>query len=308
MLDAIGRNGSFAAAARELGKVPSALTYNVRQLEARLDVLLFDRSSREARLTAAGVELLAEGRRLFAEMEAVANRIHRVAAGWEKSLTIAANAVVSTRTILELCQSFYALRSSTLRSDSGPGTQLRVRTEAMAGTVEALLSGHADIAIGVPADTIPRAGIELRHLGSAPFVFVVAAGHPLAGVPEPLATATLRRHRSIAVADSARSLPPMTVYLQDGQDVLTVSDVHAKLNALLMGLGAGFMPEVMVRMDVAAGRLIIKQVQEQPGDVPFAYAWRSSRATAPRGAGRGLALRWWLQQLDSPSTRAALLQ
>ena len=54
MMDTIARTGSFAAAARELGKVPSALTYSVRQLEDALDVLLFDRSSRQAQLTAAG--------------------------------------------------------------------------------------------------------------------------------------------------------------------------------------------------------------------------------------------------------------
>ena len=40
MMDVIARTGSFAAAARELGKVPSALTYNVRQLEDALDVAL----------------------------------------------------------------------------------------------------------------------------------------------------------------------------------------------------------------------------------------------------------------------------
>ncbi|MBL8332855.1 MAG: LysR family transcriptional regulator, partial [Rubrivivax sp.] len=43
MMDTIARTGSFAAAARALGKVPSALTYSVRQLEESLDVLLFDR-------------------------------------------------------------------------------------------------------------------------------------------------------------------------------------------------------------------------------------------------------------------------
>ncbi|HPP98502.1 MAG TPA: LysR family transcriptional regulator, partial [Ottowia sp.] len=42
MLDAIARAGSFAGAARELGLVPSALTYRVRQIEDALDVLLFD--------------------------------------------------------------------------------------------------------------------------------------------------------------------------------------------------------------------------------------------------------------------------
>ena len=87
MMDTIARTGSFAAAARELGKVPSALTYSVRQLEEALDVLLFDRSSRQAQLTAAGEELLHEGRRLLAEMAAVANRVQRVASGWETQLS-----------------------------------------------------------------------------------------------------------------------------------------------------------------------------------------------------------------------------
>ena len=62
MLQTRGRTGSFAAAARELDLVPSALTYRVRQIEDALDVLLFDRSSRQARLTEAGAELLREGR------------------------------------------------------------------------------------------------------------------------------------------------------------------------------------------------------------------------------------------------------
>src|SRR4051794_30965229 len=95
MLDLIARSGSFAAAARELGKVPSSLTYSVRQLEDALDVLLFDRSSRQARLTAAGEELLNEGRRLLEQLDAVANRVKRVATGWEAQLSIAVDGVIS---------------------------------------------------------------------------------------------------------------------------------------------------------------------------------------------------------------------
>lgn len=53
VLDAIERKGSFAAAAHELGKVPSALTYVVRKLEDDLDVLLFDRRRHRAELTPA---------------------------------------------------------------------------------------------------------------------------------------------------------------------------------------------------------------------------------------------------------------
>ena len=55
MLGSIEEQGSMAAAARALGLVPSALSYRVRQLEQALDVLLFDRSSRQARLTEAGL-------------------------------------------------------------------------------------------------------------------------------------------------------------------------------------------------------------------------------------------------------------
>ena len=61
MLQVIAEAGSFAAAARQLGLVPSALTYRVRQIEDALDVLLFDRSARQARPTEAGAELLRRG-------------------------------------------------------------------------------------------------------------------------------------------------------------------------------------------------------------------------------------------------------
>jgi len=99
----------------------------------------------------------------------------------------------------------------------------------------------------------------------------------------------------------------LTVNLQPGQDVLTVSSMQAKLEAQLMGLGVGFLPEVLVREHVAAGRLLIKEVQRSRMNVPLAYGWRSAAAPQPQKAPQGLALQWWLQQLESPTTRSALL-
>ena len=123
--------------------VPSALTYRVRQIEDALDVLLFDRSSRQARLTAAGAELLREGARLLADIDAVANRVKRVATGWEPQLTIAVDSIINHATVMELCDSFLALN---------PPTRFKLRDETLSGTLEALTSGQADLALGVVLD------------------------------------------------------------------------------------------------------------------------------------------------------------
>jgi len=312
MMDVIARTGSFAAAARELGKVPSALTYNVRQLEDALDVLLFDRSSRQARLTAAGTELLTEGRRLLAEMDAVANRVKRVATGWETQLTVAVDGVMSRLTMFELCEAFFALHPATPGGEphppgnTGPGTRLRLRTEVLAGTLEALASGQADLAIGVPvgSDAAPPAGIQMRPLGEITFVFAVAPHHPLAAWDGTIPEAELLRHRAVAVADSAQRLAPITVNLLPGQDVFTVASTQAKMEAQLRCLGCGWLPEPIAREHIAAGRLVVKATHRSPEPARFGYAWRGTDA-GPVG---GLALRWWLQQLESATTRRALLE
>ncbi len=307
MMDTIAKAGSFAAAARELGKVPSALTYSVRQLEDALDVLLFDRKSGQAVLTAAGEELLREGRRLLAEMDAVANRVKRVSCGWETQLTVAADGVISRLTLFELCEAFFALRPND--DAGGPGTRLRLRSEVLGGTWEALLAGEADLAIGVGSATAtPPAGIELKPLGEIDFVFAVAPHHPLAAHDGPIGDHELLRHRAVAVADSARRHEPLTYHLLPGQDVFTVATVQAKLEAHLRCLGCGFLAEPIAREHIRAGRLVVKDVQRDNPRARLGYAWRAAAAPDPKKPPQGLALGWWLQQLESETTRRALLE
>ena len=57
-------HGSFSAAARALGRVPSAVSMAIAQLEAELDLQLFERSSRAARPTASARALEAEARQM----------------------------------------------------------------------------------------------------------------------------------------------------------------------------------------------------------------------------------------------------
>jgi DNA-binding transcriptional LysR family regulator len=311
MIDTIARTGSFAAAARELGKVPSALTYSVRQLEDALDVLLFDRRSRQAKFTAAGEELLNEGRRLLAEGAAVANRVKRVASGWETQLSVAVDDVVSRQTLFELCEAFYALdpqgkAGGGMPGNGGPGTRLKLRTEVLAGTWEALVNGQADLAIGVGMHTAPP-GVAIEPLGELEFVFAVAPQHPLAAAAEPISDVEVLRYRAVAVADSAQHMSPLTLNLLPGQDVLTVSSMAAKIEALLRGLGCGFVPEPMVREHLAAGHLLRKRMQRPNAAGKMGYAWRCGSGRRER-ASLGLALQWWLKQLAVPTTRRALLE
>jgi DNA-binding transcriptional LysR family regulator len=292
MLQIIASTGSFAAAARVLGMVPSALTYRVRQLEDALDVLLFDRSSRRALPTVAGLELLRESERLLEDLEAVANRVKRVATGWEPQLTLAVDSIIAKATVMELVDSFFDLK---------PPTRIRLRDETLSGTLEALTSGEADLALGV-ADLVQNTTIHVKPLGDVRFVYAIAPHHPLAKAPEPLSDEAMRSHRAVAVADTISRGSGVTIGLLGGQDVFTVATMQDKLDAQLRGLGCGSLPECMAGPFIDTGRLVVKKTERAPRSVRVNYAWRAA-SNAP-----GRALQWWLTQLESHTTRTALLE
>lgn len=293
MLQRIADSGSFAAAARAGGMVPSALTYRVRQIEDALDVLLFDRSSRQARLTEAGKELIREGDRLLHEIDAVANRVKRVATGWEPQFTIAVDSIINRATVMELCEAFFAL---------DPPTRLRIRAETLSGTLEALTSGLADLSLGVVAEPAAMAGLQMRPLGTQRFVFAVAPHHPLAKAAEPLSDQLIRQHRVVAAADSVQRGSGITIGLLSGQNVFTVTTMQSKLEAQLRGMGCGFLPEGLAQPYIETGRLVAKRVERSEHQVHANYAWRKTPT-----ASRGRALQWWLDQLEHAKTRAALM-
>lgn len=292
ILNAIAQAGSFAGAARALGMVPSALTYRVRQIEDALDVLLFDRSSRQAVATAAGVELMRQGERLGSEVDAVVNRVKRMATGWEPQLTIAADGLISHPALMELACDFFKLN---------PPTRLRLRDEILSGTIGALTSGLADLAIGAILEPSSAADLKAAPLGAVRFVYAVAPHHPLAKLPQPIRDSELQKYRAVVVADSVQSGITQSFGLLEGQDCFVVSSVAAKLDAQLRGLGAGFLAEPVARPYLETGRLVAIKVERSTREMHLSYAWRSSGPP-------GKALAWWLQQLERPITRRALLE
>lgn len=291
LLDAIERRGSFAAAAAELGRVPSAVTYAVRRLEEDLDVLLFDRSGRRARFTPAGEELLREGRQLLAATDELARRVKHVASGWEHELRLAVDTLLPFEFLISLIAEFSALSP----------TRLRLSEQVLGGTWDALLDGRADLAVGAsyerPEASRHGASLRTEDLGVVQFVFAVAPDHPLAGAAEPIPEAELRRHRQIVVGDTSLRLRPRASGLL-GAETLTVPTMAAKIAAQVAGLGAGFLPRFRIDAELAKGQLVVKATEAGKREGPIALAWRAGH--------RGRALAWWRERLSAAPWRARL--
>ena len=289
-VDTIARRGSFAAAAKELFRVPSTISYTVTKLEEDLGVQLFERFGPRVALTPAGEELLKEGRYLLKAAGDLESRVRRVASGWETELTIAMDSMLSPAGLLPDIQAFYEIADQ---------TRLRIRKEELSGTWEALLDRRADLLIGAAGEGPSGGGYTAEPLGTVSFVFVVAPSHPLAAVEHPLGKADLSHCRAVSVADSARLLQARTIGLLFGQDTLSVPDMQTKYQFQRAGIGFGFLPEGWVRDDIARGLLVEKAVEESKPDETLYMAWRSGET--------GTALKWWKERLRAANPLAAML-
>ena len=206
-------------------------------------------------------------------------------------------------------------------------TRLRIRHEVLEGSWEALAEGRVSLAIGMPVDTsqpsVHSAQFEIRSLGQLPWIFCLAATHPLlkdsglkvnravgfkqdansTAVPKldgyPAQALALDRLTAIAVADSAQQRLGRDWGILSHQARLTLATADQKRAAILAGLGVGWMPEPYVRDDLLRGSLIALQVRPQRQATALRYAW-STRSP-------GNALAWWLSRLQTPRVRSKLL-
>lgn len=289
VLDAIARKGSFAAAAESLFRVPSAVTYTVRKLEEDLGVSLFNRSGHRAELTEAGAELLREGRHLLIAATELECRVRRVASGVETELSIAISDLFDIKAIFPILDAFYAQNF---------GTRLKLLREVYGGGWDALVSGRADIALGVPGDGPSGGGYTTMPMGTLEFIYAVSKNHPLAKLAEPLQNLDIMKYRSISAADSSRNLAPRTSGILTGQDVLTVPDMQTKLQAQIAGLGVGYLPKKLAEQYIASGELVMKQVAEPRHEVTAFLAWHSNG---------GKAQQWLLEQLQQLTLNEVLM-
>lgn len=179
---AVARHLNFTRAADELHLVQSAVSTSVRSLEGELGTPLFERSTRQVTLTAAGVALLPRARRLLAEARAAREEMAAVSGLERGSLGVG---TIQTLTWVDLPGVFAAFH------EAHPGIAVTLR-EATVDELVALLRGaELDLAFlaldegGVPDDLAVLAAHEEE------LVLVTPPDHRLA------------RRRRIAPADLA---------------------------------------------------------------------------------------------------------
>ncbi|APG17822.1 LysR family transcriptional regulator [Kosakonia radicincitans DSM 16656] len=285
VVDAVARNGSFSGAAQELHRVPSAVSYTVRQLEEWLAVPLFERRHRDVELTPAGSWFLKEGRSVIKKMQITRQQCQQIANGWRGQLAIAVDNIVKPARTRQLIVDFYRHFND---------VELQVYQEVFNGVWDALADGRVEVAIGA-TQAIPVGGrYAFRDMGMLSWKCVVSSRHPLASMPGPLSDETLRNWPSLIQEDTSRSLPKRITWLLDNQKRVIVPDWSASEACLSAGLCVGMVPAHFARPRLDSGDWVALELENPFPDAACCLTWQQNDASP--------ALNWLLEYLGDSET------
>jgi DNA-binding transcriptional LysR family regulator len=276
VLVAVADAGSFSAAARTLSRVQSAISQSIQTLEATLGITLFDRSGKTPRLTDAGRALVGDARALIAGARAIRARAQSMAEDVEPELTLAVDSMLPIPLLME---SLKALRVAF------PLLPASVFTEALGGAEQRLRDGAARLAIYTIPPTSP-CDLVSEFMTRVAMWPVVAAGHPLAALPQPLSREALEPHVQLVLTDRT----PLTQNWIGGvvsRHIWRFADLTTRLDFLLAGFGWCNMPSHMVSEHVQDGRLKRLKIANQE-EVALPLHVVHERGRLPGKAGRWL--------------------
>lgn len=285
VVDAVARTGSFSAAAQELHRVPSAVSYTVRQLEQWLAVPLFERRHRDVELTPAGVVFVQEARSVIKKMLDTRRQCQQVANGWRGQLKIAVDIIVKPQRCRQLVLDFYR---------HFPDVELLVQPEVFNGVWDALVDGRADMAIGATRAVPVGGGFAFRDMGDMRWLCVVSPQHPLAALDGLLNDDQLRPFSSLCLEDTSRNLPKRVTWTLDNQRRLVVPDWASALDCLCAGLCVGMIPAHQALPLVQRGELVALQLQQPFPASPCCLTWQQNTPSP--------AMAWLLDYLGGSET------
>lgn len=242
----VADTGSFSAAARQLNRAQSVVSYTIGNLEAQLGVSLFERTgTRQPRLTEEGRAMLTDARRIVGDLQVMRAKARSMRQGLEAELSIAISVLVPTSALLDVLRDFQR---------HFPSVSLRLEVGELGRLVELVVSGKAAIGIG-GAPTRQDDTLVVERIGHNFLLPAAAADHPLAKRKGTIALQDVREETQIVVSDASD--------LTSGRDfnVLSfktwrVSDMATKHQLIRGGLGWGGLPASVIRDDLAKGRIV----------------------------------------------------
>ena len=264
--------GSFAAAARKLGRATSVISYAISNLENQLGLSLFVRAgTAKPRLTEAGRAILSDSRGLAIALDGLLAKARGLTQGLEAEVSLVVDVMLPACLVVEVLDEF---------SRKFPTVALRLRVEALGAVTQAVIEGAAAFGISGPLELASDL-LARGPAGSVRLLPVAAPAHPLARMTGLISAGAARDHIQLVLTDRSR----LTADRDFG--VLAVkswrlADLGAKHALLLAGLGWGNMPEPMVDEDIRRGRLVALNI-ETPGGLlyPFHSVHRSDTPPGP---------------------------
>jgi DNA-binding transcriptional LysR family regulator len=238
---AVAEDRNFTRAARRLHLVQSALSVSIRSLERELDTRLFERTTREVRLTDAGRVLLPEARRTLDAAASARAAVLGAHEGLRGTLRLGMMQVINVVEVGSLIARFHRERPLVdIRPRTAPGGSAALIADVRRGTLDAAFA-----AISGP----DQPGLTATTLASEPVLLGCPPDHPLArravvSVSE-LADEPFVDHtpgwgtRMIADQLFARAGVERPIGIE-------VADASIQVSLVRAGLGLAILPESMI--------------------------------------------------------------
>ncbi len=251
VLVATGREGSVTAAAESLHLTQPAVSIQLRQLEEHLGLPLFEAVGRRLQITEPGRHLLSLAAEILTrldDLEQSARELRGVQRGRVRL------GVVSTA-------KYFAPSLLAQFVKAHPGIEFKLNIYNRERIIEQLQSFAIDLGImGQPPE-----GMNLAGLAFAPNLLAVVAApsHPLA-LRRPLSPEDLEDQPFIVREPGSGTRNAMDRYFRDNGvaiRMLMEADSNETIKqAVMAGMGMGFLSLHTVRLELAAGRMAVPQI------------------------------------------------
>jgi DNA-binding transcriptional LysR family regulator len=250
------------------------VSQTIANLEAQLEVRLFDRAKKYPQLTGTGQALLVEAKLVVEQMDGFKARAKTMAEGLEPELSAVVDVMYPMAALTKAVGFF---------RETYPRTPLLLYVEALGAVVQTVLDARARIGVIGSLPVIPES-VHSEPLLEVPFVTVVAPHHPMAKIRGVVPKSALAEHVQLVLTDRStlsegRSfgvLSPLTWRL---------ADLGAKLEFLRAGFGWGHMPLPVVEDPLARKELVRIRIEGVTAHVrmPMHAVYRKDAPPGPAG-------------------------